>query len=85
MMRKLALGLLAIAAAMTAVLSAAGAKTYPWCVVIQDQDDGWACGFDTFEQCRIEARSGNTGFCAPNPAYRAPEARSRPQKRRRAR
>jgi len=85
MMRKSALCLLAIAAALAPSVSSAGAKTYPWCVVIQDQDDGWACGFETFEQCRLEARSGNTGFCAPNPAYRAPVPRLRPQKRRRSR
>jgi Protein of unknown function (DUF3551) len=89
-MRKLALGLVTIAAtiAPTAPMSAASpmgaAKSYPWCLVIQDQDDGWACGFATFEQCRIEARSGNTGFCASNPAYQAPAQPARSHKRRQA-
>jgi len=32
----------------------------------------WACSYDTFEQCRDNARSGNAGFCAANPAYRDP-------------
>ncbi len=69
-----ALGPLAIVAAAMAIVAVGGtahAKTFPWCMIIQDQDDGWACGFETFEQCRLEARSGNTGFCAPNPAYQA--------------
>jgi hypothetical protein len=82
--RKLALGLLAIAAAMVASVSTGGAKAYPWCMIIQDQDDGWACGFETFEKCRVEARSGNTGFCAPNPAYQAPAKPARSHKRRQA-
>ena len=80
-MRKLARGLIVIAA-IAASVSTAGAKAYPWCMIIQDQDDGWACGFKTFEQCRLEARSGNTGFCAPNPAYQAPAQPARPHKRR---
>jgi hypothetical protein len=87
-MRKLALGFVTVAAAIapTTSMSAAqpmgAARNYPWCVVIQDQDDGWACGFKTFEQCRVEARSGNTGFCAPNPAYQAPARPARSHKRR---
>jgi hypothetical protein len=90
-MRKLALGLATIAATtapMTSIVAAksmGAAKSYPWCLVIQDQDDGWACGFETFEQCRVEARSGNTGFCAPNPAYQTPAQPARSPKRRRVR
>jgi hypothetical protein len=79
---------LALALAMAAGITAAEAKVHPWCMIIQDFDDGWACGFDTFEQCLREARSGNTGFCAQNPAYQPPvrPARSvQPHKRRRAR
>jgi hypothetical protein len=89
-MRKLALGLVTIAAtiapttSMSAAKSMGAAKNYPWCLIIQDQDDGWACGFETFEQCRVEARSGNTGFCAANPAYRAPAKPARSHKRRQA-
>ena len=73
-MRKLALALslVVIASTMAAAAPMGAAKTYPWCLIIQDQDDGWACGVKTFEQCRGEARSGNTGFCAANPAYQAP-------------
>ena len=84
-MRKLPLGLLAIAATMAASVSTGGARAYPWCMIIQDQDDGWACGFATFEQCRLEARSGNTGFCAANPAYQAPAKPAQSHKRRQAR
>ena len=72
---------LGVLVAAAAPASAAG--KHPWCLIIQDQDDGWACGFDTFEQCRVEARSGNTGFCAANPAYQPPAAPTRPHKRRR--
>ena len=79
-MRKLAIGLFALTSAVPASASVGG--SHPWCMVIQDQDDGWACGFDTFEQCRVEARSGNTGFCAANPFYQAPATPSRPKKRR---
>jgi hypothetical protein len=64
------------------VPAAATGAPHPWCLIIQDQDDGWACGFDTFEQCRVEARSGNTGFCAANPAYKAATKPTRPAKRR---
>ena len=78
-MRRLAIGLCMLAV-MAAPASAGG--THPWCLIIQDMDDGWACGFDTFEQCRVEARSGNTGFCAANPFYQAPATPSRPKKRR---
>jgi Protein of unknown function (DUF3551) len=81
-MPKLAIGLGVLAAIMAAPASASVGGPHPWCLIIQDQDDGWACGFDTFEQCRVEARSGNTGFCAANPFYQRPEAPNRPKKRR---
>ncbi len=71
-MRRLALGLVILAALPAAPASAAVGGPHPWCLIIQDQDDGWACGFDSFEQCRVEARSGNTGFCAANPYYQPP-------------
>jgi hypothetical protein len=64
--------------------SASVGGPHPWCLVIQDQDDGWACGFDSFEQCRAEARSGNTGFCAANPFYAAPTAPAKKPSRRAA-
>ena len=84
-MRKIALALVIIAPTMAAASPMGAAKNYPWCLVIQDQDDGWACGFKTFEQCRVEARSGNSGFCAQNPAYQAPIQRARARKPRQAR
>jgi ABC-type sugar transport system substrate-binding protein len=86
-MRKLALalGFVAMAPAMAAAAPMGAAKSYPWCLIIQDQDDGWACGFKTFEQCQVEARAGNTRFCAANPAYQAPAQPARPRKRRQAR
>jgi hypothetical protein len=80
-MWKFAIGLGMLVAAMAEPASASG--KHPWCLIIQDQDDGWACGFDTFEQCRVEARSGNTGFCAANPFYQPPAAPTQSQKRRR--
>lgn len=83
-MRKLAIGL-GVVVAMAAPASAGVGGSHPWCMIIQDQDDGWACGFDTFEQCLREARSGNTGFCAQNPAYQPPARPAQPRKRRHAR
>ena len=72
-MRLFRLGVVAIAAALTCATSPAGASDrHPWCLVVQDWGDGWACGFDTFAQCQAEARAGNTGYCAANPAYRPP-------------
>ncbi len=82
-MRRLALGLVVLAGAIAASASAAGAAPHPWCMVIQTVDDGWACAFDTFEQCRVEARAGKTGFCAANPFYQAPAPPVRKPKRRR--
>lgn len=84
-MRALTLSVMAIAAVVLAAGSASAATPHPWCLIIQDQDDGWACGFDTFEQCRVEARSGNTGFCAQNPNYQAPAKPTKPAKRQRPR
>ena len=75
-MRRLMLGVLAGVAAMAAQdPRAEAARTpHPWCMVVQDYSGVWACAFDSFEQCRAEARSGNEGFCAPNPSYPAPPA-----------
>jgi hypothetical protein len=69
-----AIGLIAAMAAMTAGLSIAHASRppHPWCMVVQDYSGVWACAFDSFEQCREEARSGNEGFCAANPFYPRP-------------
>jgi hypothetical protein len=44
-------------------------------MVVQDVSGVWACAFDSFEQCREEARSGNEGFCAANPFYSSPPAK----------
>jgi hypothetical protein len=49
-------------------------RVHPWCLVYQEMTGAWACSYDTFEQCRDNARSGNAGFCAANPAY--PDAAS---------
>jgi len=67
------LGILVGVAAMMAQAPPAVARTpHPWCMVVQDFSGVWACAFDSFEQCREEARSGNEGFCAPNPFYAPP-------------
>ena len=77
------LGIVAIGIALTCAATPAHASdSHPWCLVVQDWGDGWACGFDTFAQCQAEARAGNTGYCAANPAYRAPAA-AKPSQRRR--
>jgi hypothetical protein len=83
-MRAFALGL-AIAAATAGDASAARTRPGAWCMVIQDQDDGWACGFASFAQCESEARAGNAGYCIANPNYHAPSKPAGTQKRRQAR
>ena len=85
-MRNISLAIMTIAiAAMVCNSASAGVGgSHPWCVIVQDQDDGWYCAFDTFEQCRAEARAGNTGFCAANPFYQAPALPAQKAKRRRA-
>jgi hypothetical protein len=82
-MRPFVLGVLALAAALASATAPASASdSHPWCLVVQDWGDGWACGFDTFAQCQAEARAGNTGYCAANPSYRAP-ATAKPSRQRR--
>jgi hypothetical protein len=82
-MRPFGLGALALAAVLTsAVAPARASDRHPWCLVVQDWGDGWACGFDTFAQCLAEARAGNVGYCAANPAYRPPAAAKPPHQRR---
>jgi hypothetical protein len=46
-MRYLTAGFLALAA-LPAMAPTAAADPHPWCLVVQDWGDGWACGFDTF-------------------------------------
>ncbi len=79
-MRRLMLGVLAGVASMMvqAPLAEAARTPHPWCMVVQDFSGVWACAFDSFAQCREEARSGNEGFCAPNPFYVAPPVHARP-------
>jgi ABC-type sugar transport system substrate-binding protein len=84
------MGRLALAATFALLLTggvspAAAANSRPWCLIFQDWDGGWACAFDSFEQCRVEARAGNSGFCAANPFYEAPAPVKPTQKRRKTR
>jgi hypothetical protein len=37
-----------------------------WCAQYGGRNGGTNCGFHSFEQCQA-ARSGNGGFCSPNP------------------
>ena len=73
-----------VVAAVLASMQAAAAASdrHSWCLVVQDWGDGWACGYDTFAQCQAEARAGNTGYCAANPAYRPPAPARAPRQRR---
>ncbi len=83
-MRTVRIGGLLLAAALTSVVApAAASDRHPWCLVVQDWGDGWACGFDSFAQCQVEARAGNVGFCAANPAFRPPAPAKTPRTRRR--
>ncbi len=82
-MRRFRLSFPVLAAVLASAVAPAGASdAHPWCLVVQDWGDGWACGFDSFAQCLAEARAGNTGFCAANPAYRPP-APAKPSRQRR--
>ena len=81
-MRHLTLGVVAFAALAAGASVAEAKNPHPWCLIFQDWDGGWACAFDTFEQCRDEARPGNSGFCASNPSYQAP-APAKPRHRER--
>jgi hypothetical protein len=82
-MRHLGVGVVALGAALTGAIGPAGASDrHPWCLVVQDWGDGWVCGFDTFAQCLAEARAGNVGFCAANPAFRPPAPAKAPPQRR---
>jgi hypothetical protein len=84
-MRSIIAGFLTLAAVQAMAPTPAGASApHPWCLVVQDWGDGWACGFDTFAQCQTEARAGNTGYCAANPAYRMPAPAKAPRRRRQA-
>jgi hypothetical protein len=75
-MRRLMLGVLAAVASVTMAAPPAAARTpHPWCMVVQDYSGVIACAFDSFEQCRVEARSGNEGFCMANPFYPATPAK----------
>ena len=85
-MRSLTLGILTLAALHAVTVAPASASDrHPWCLVVQDWGDGWACGFDSFAQCLAEARAGNTGFCAANPAFRPPAPAKPPRERRQPR
>ena len=82
LMRYVTVGFLTLAAMQAMALMPADASDrHPWCLVVQDWGDGLACGFDTFAQCQTEARAGNTGYCAANPAFRPPAAAKPPRQR----
>ncbi len=84
-MRVFGLAVVTLAAVLMGVVAPADASDrHPWCLVVQDWGDGWACGFDTFAQCQVEARAGNMGYCAANPAYHPPAAAKPPRQRRHA-
>ena len=78
-MRKLILGAVAAAAALTAAPSESRAQYYPWCLIISDKNGSWSCYYTTREQCMMSA-GGNVGFCAQNPASPGPPVR--PQRHR---
>jgi hypothetical protein len=69
-MRKSALSLATLTAALLLGSSAGHADPYRWCAVYGGGDSGTAsnCGFVTLEQCRATI-SGIGGVCSPNPFY----------------
>ncbi len=68
----MAVATVATASSLARTAPAIAAGAHPWCVVYQEMTGAWGCSYDTFEQCRAVARSGNTGFCAQNPGYQEP-------------
>jgi Protein of unknown function (DUF3551) len=85
-MRDITCSALALAAILAAAMSpAAASDRHPWCLVLQDCCDGWACGYDTFAQCLAEARPGNVGYCAANPNYPTPAPAASSRQRRKTR
>jgi Protein of unknown function (DUF3551) len=71
-MRMIVTALLLATAAVTTNTAAARADsiTYPWCAQFSDEGGARNCGFLTMAQCQA-ALSGNGGYCAENPMYRA--------------
>jgi Protein of unknown function (DUF3551) len=85
-MRTFTLGVLAVAVIVATPAAPANASDrHPWCLVVQDWGDGWACGYDTFAQCLAEARPGNVGYCAANPNYPTPAPAASSRQRRKSR
>jgi Protein of unknown function (DUF3551) len=85
-MRTFTLGVLAFAVIVATPAAPANASDrHPWCLVVQDWGDGWACGYDTFAQCLAEARPGNVGYCAANPNYPTPAPAASSRQRRKSR
>jgi Protein of unknown function (DUF3551) len=42
----------------------------PWCVQYQGSRSGATnCGFTSYEQCRMTATPGSSGYCVQNPWY----------------
>ena len=69
-MRRMAFGLLAVSAIVTAAAlaprPAAAAYNLPWCAQYYDRSAIRSCAFYTFEQCR-ETVNGIGGLCFHNP------------------
>jgi hypothetical protein len=75
------LHLFAVAAALAAIATPAGAQNYPWCAHYGTPYDDTSCGFVSYEQCMASV-SGVGGFCERNDTYRPPLP-ARPQAYRR--
>ncbi|MBI4273136.1 MAG: DUF3551 domain-containing protein [Rhizobiales bacterium] len=70
-MRSLATGVL-IGLVLLAIDARLPAQAGAWCAALPGGKD---CGFDTFEQCMVSARSDN-GHCYRNPAAPAASTKS---------
>ena len=67
-MRVAAIAAVVGATLASAVLPAAAAPEYPWCVITGGRDGGtMSCGFVSFAQC-MQTRVG-TDMCVQNPRY----------------
>ena len=73
---KLAGAIAALAAAIFLHVAASHAGLYGnprWCAVTNQGSDAlnWDCEYDTAEDCTPAVLTGNRGFCAINPFWRA--------------
>jgi len=74
------LAVVAILAAAPTPGHAQSTYSYPWCGVYPRDIGGYACYYQTFEQC-MKTMRGIGGYCMQSPFYRGSDAGSAPANR----